>query len=136
MELNQHIIFYVTPSLEGGYYFEWKLYVKAMRSHMWSPFLVDVWVWYLHYHAYLTSHHVSRELCYELSMQSITYIHHPLGFHCIPCISSHLGDDAIMPPQHLNCVSGFEWVLGSLRAKANGGVVKCDEILSDILILY
>ena len=44
-------------------------------------------------------------------MQEVSDIHPPLGFHCIPCISSYLGDDVMMLHQHVTCVSEFEEVL-------------------------
>ena len=44
-----------------------------------------------------------------------------LGFHCIPCISSYLGDDAMMLPQHLTCVSEFEEVLRLSESQGTWG---------------
>ena len=37
--------------------------------------------------------------------------HSQLGFHCIPCILSYLGDDALMLPQHLAFVSELNKML-------------------------
>ena len=37
-------------------------------------------------------------------------------------MSSYLGDDAIMLPQHLTCIRKFNEMLGSLRAKACGQI--------------
>ena len=78
---------------------------------MCSPFLVDIGVWHLHYHAHLTNHHISRELPYTWAYD--TYDIHPsLGFHCIPYIPSYkLDDDDMMLSQHLTCASEFKEVL-------------------------
>ena len=52
-----------------------------------------------HYHAYLSSHHISHKLHDMLSMRSVSDTHPPQGFHFI---SSYVGDDVKLRPQHLN----------------------------------
>ena len=55
-----------------------------------------------------------------------------LGFYCIPCISTYLGDDAMIVHQHLTCVSKF-WVL---RFSGLTGIVRYDRTHSGIFTLY
>ena len=45
----------------------------------------------------------------------------PLGFHCIPCISSYMGDDVMMLPEHVTCVNVFKEVLRLFEKKASRG---------------
>ena len=45
------------------------LNVKITHAHKCSPFVVEIWAWHSHYHVRQTSHHISCELSYMLSMQ-------------------------------------------------------------------
>ena len=110
---QQYIILYVTASLKEG------LLLSITNSQcennactMCSPFLVEIWVWHSHFRAHLTSPHISRELLHTLSMRWVSDIRPPLGFHCIPCISSCLHDDSMVLPQPLERERDSTIVLG------------------------
>ena len=46
-----------------------KKHVKIMCTQKCLHFLVDIWIWDLHYHAHLKSHHISHKWPYMQSMQ-------------------------------------------------------------------
>ena len=68
---------------------------------------------------------------------AISDIRRPLGFHCMPWISSCLHDASMVLLQHLTCVNEFEEVLRLCdpRTKTQG-VMRCDWICFDIFSLY
>ena len=101
-----------------GYYSVVKTFdLKVMLTCMCLTILMEIWVWHSHYDARLTSHHISCELPYTLHM--ISDIHPPICFHCIPCVSSYLGDDVMMLPSRS---------VKALQEPSLMGIMRCDWI--------
>ena len=67
----------------------------------------------LNYDARQTSQLTFSELPYMVSMLEVNDIHPPLGLHCTPYISSYLGDDVMMLPQHIHCMIKFRKLIFS-----------------------
>ena len=74
----------------------WKLSMWIMCTFMCSPFLLDIWLWHLHYHAHLTSHHISHKLPFTLAISDIFILHKVLN----ACLAYQIW--VMMPWYHLN----------------------------------
>ena len=93
-----------------SYYFVTKtLYAKIMDSAMCSLFLVEIWVWYSHYHAHLISNHIFADYLICWAFKKWYLFSTWFSLHTL--LSSCLCDDSMMLPKQLTCVSEFEEVL-------------------------